>query len=212
MSEFFKWLSNNPIATTTFIVSFGVVVTVTSLIYLIAFFQGREISFWPPKVGGKPNAVIRNKKAGTITVSSPRSYAAFGSVDGRMVLEFPFVFTNNSHSHVVIQNLQLVLLHEKQPRPLSFIATVKKLGRDDDRAFATQFVVPPQEPISLICEFQRNPGGMLFENRDYKIELQAKIEGSDKWRQICRFPLKVNERSVASINRHFIVHDNMVDS
>ncbi|PKN93746.1 MAG: hypothetical protein CVU44_07990 [Chloroflexi bacterium HGW-Chloroflexi-6] len=177
MSEFFTWLSNNPIATTTFIVSFGVVVTVTSLIYLIAFFKDAKYLFGLPKL-----------------------------------LEFPFVFTNNSHSHVVIQNLQLVFLHEKQPRPLSFIATVKKLGRDDDRAFATQFVVPPQEPISLICEFQRNPGGMLFEICDYKIELQAKIEGSDKWRQICRFPLKVNERSVTSINRQFIVHDNMVNS
>lgn len=51
MDEFFKWLSSNPIATTALIVAFGVLVTSVTLIYLVAFFQGREISFWPPKIG-----------------------------------------------------------------------------------------------------------------------------------------------------------------
>jgi len=62
MADFFNWLSNNPVATTTLIVSFGVLVTATTLIYVVAFFQGRSISFWPPKIGEKPN---KSKRADT---------------------------------------------------------------------------------------------------------------------------------------------------
>ncbi len=50
MSEFFQWLSSNPTATITLTLAFGIFV----LIYLIAFFQGREISIWPPRIGPKP--------------------------------------------------------------------------------------------------------------------------------------------------------------
>lgn len=55
MDEFFKWLSSNSVAATTLLVSVGVVVTAITLIYLVAFIQGRSVSFWPPKVGEKPN-------------------------------------------------------------------------------------------------------------------------------------------------------------
>ena len=55
MAEFFNWLSSNPIATTTVIVSFGVVITATTIIYVVAFFQGRSISFWPPSIGERPD-------------------------------------------------------------------------------------------------------------------------------------------------------------
>jgi serine/threonine-protein kinase len=55
MDAFFEWLSSNPIAGTTLIVSFGVIVISVTLIYLIAFFQGRSIELWPPKIGQKPD-------------------------------------------------------------------------------------------------------------------------------------------------------------
>lgn len=49
MDAFFQWLSSNIIATTILILAFGVFV----IIYTVAFIQGREISFWPPKIGPK---------------------------------------------------------------------------------------------------------------------------------------------------------------
>jgi hypothetical protein len=55
MDGFFKWLSSDPVATTLLIVAFGVVVILVTVIYLMAFFQGRPISFWPPSVGAKPD-------------------------------------------------------------------------------------------------------------------------------------------------------------
>lgn len=54
MDEFFKWLSSNPVATNILLITFGLLVASIISIYVIAFFQGREISFWPPKIGARP--------------------------------------------------------------------------------------------------------------------------------------------------------------
>lgn len=56
MDELFKWLAGNTFASNIFIISFGIVIISISLTYLVAFFQGREISFWPPKIGAKINS------------------------------------------------------------------------------------------------------------------------------------------------------------
>ncbi len=152
-----------------------------------------------------------NWRTGKLHVGSPRTFAAFGSQEGRMVLEFPFVFFNDGPIPIFVQNLRLLFLQEPQPRPLNFIATVKKLGKDEDRAFATQFPVHGREAILLICEFQREPGCMTFEARNYPMELQAKLGNSKKWKQIRRYSLNVSERSLPTINKQFIVHDNMAE-
>lgn len=54
MDKFFNWLSSGSIATTIFIIAFCAVVMSVILIYVVAFFQRRSISFWPPKIGEKP--------------------------------------------------------------------------------------------------------------------------------------------------------------
>ncbi len=51
MGEFFNWLSSNPIITIVFLVIIGIAVSAVVIIYFVAFFQGRSISFWPPKIG-----------------------------------------------------------------------------------------------------------------------------------------------------------------
>jgi hypothetical protein len=55
MVEFFKWLSSTPTATTMMIIVVSVLSLSVIIVFLSAFFQGREISFWPPKIGIKPN-------------------------------------------------------------------------------------------------------------------------------------------------------------
>jgi hypothetical protein len=52
---------------------------------------------------------------------------------------------------------------------------------------------------------------MAFEARNYPMELQAKLGNSKKWGQICRFSLNVSERSLSTINKQFIVHDNVAE-
>ncbi len=61
MNELFKALSNNPIAIITLIASFGIIVLSLVMTYLIAFFQGREVHFWPPKIGAKPETSKEHK-------------------------------------------------------------------------------------------------------------------------------------------------------
>ncbi len=59
MNDFFQWLSNGSISSTVFMILFGVLVVGFLLIYVIAFFQGREVTFWPPKIGEKPDKLLQ---------------------------------------------------------------------------------------------------------------------------------------------------------
>jgi hypothetical protein len=53
MGEFIKLLiSGTPVATLLAVVCFVVVISVAGM-YLVAFRQGRSVSFWPPKIGEK---------------------------------------------------------------------------------------------------------------------------------------------------------------
>ena len=49
MKILIDWLAANPIPGAILLVALGVV-----LVYLLAYFQGREISFWPPRLSGRP--------------------------------------------------------------------------------------------------------------------------------------------------------------
>jgi hypothetical protein len=150
-----------------------------------------------------------NWRKGNLFVATPRSYAAIGAMDGKMVLEFPFVFFNDGPIPIIVQNLQIVFLDEKASRPLAFMATVKQLGKhDESRSLATQFPVRGREALLIICEFQRVPGGLLFEEKSYKLELQGKLDRNKKWKRICVFDFHVTKQSAPSINKQFIAHDN----
>lgn len=54
MNEFLKWLSTIPAVATLVVISVSFFLVSITLIYLVAFLQGREISFWPPKIGERP--------------------------------------------------------------------------------------------------------------------------------------------------------------
>jgi hypothetical protein len=71
MDAFFDWLSTNPTAT----VIVGLLVATLAILFLSAFFQGREISLWPPKIGpiikttgrgGKPESHTLAEQMGLI--------------------------------------------------------------------------------------------------------------------------------------------------
>jgi Na+-transporting methylmalonyl-CoA/oxaloacetate decarboxylase gamma subunit len=55
MNTFFDWLSNNSLATTAFIIIFALLFLLVIIVYLVSFFQGRSLSFWPPKIGERPS-------------------------------------------------------------------------------------------------------------------------------------------------------------
>jgi len=62
MAEFFLWLSSDTTSANVFIVVFSILVIGITIIYTGAFIQGREISFWPPKISAKPSQLQPNDK------------------------------------------------------------------------------------------------------------------------------------------------------
>jgi hypothetical protein len=66
MDAFFQWLTSNPIAETVLVTVLGVFILAITFIFLVAFLQGREIFFYPPKIGELPKTkfpenYIRNR-------------------------------------------------------------------------------------------------------------------------------------------------------
>jgi len=55
MNGLLNWLSANPVPGAILLIGLGVM-----LVTLLAFFQGREISFWPPRLSGRPVSLPLN--------------------------------------------------------------------------------------------------------------------------------------------------------
>ena len=68
MQPFWEWLIANP-AIMKYVVPFvGFVLLLIVTMYVVSFLQGREISFWPPKIGAKPNIVVTVQNQSTKTI------------------------------------------------------------------------------------------------------------------------------------------------
>ena len=152
-----------------------------------------------------------NARRGRLRVFPPRSYAAFGSETAKLVVDLPLLFFNDGPAPYCVTNLRLCFEGEKGVRALTFVATKGKLGTDQDRTFATQFPVRGRDALLLIREFQREPGGLVFEVGSYPMRLEAQLQASTKWRPLARFPLRVNPKGASVINTQFLVHDNLGD-
>jgi hypothetical protein len=51
MSEVLQWLSTHPAVANLVIITLTFSVIAMAFIYLVEFWQGRSVSFWPPKIG-----------------------------------------------------------------------------------------------------------------------------------------------------------------
>jgi hypothetical protein len=153
-----------------------------------------------------------NWRRGNIRVGIPRSYAAKGSKNNTLLVEIPIVFFNDGATPILIQNLRLIFPEESpKGEPLTFVATVEKIGTDEGRTFASQFPVHKREALKLICEFHRTPGDLIFEVKQYLVELQAVLDDKTDWVTLCLFPINVTNHSLKTINERFITHDNWSD-
>ena len=62
MDTFLNFLTTNPSFLTAIIATIAVLVLFFVVIYLVAFLQGREISFYPAKIGVKPDKAQVSRK------------------------------------------------------------------------------------------------------------------------------------------------------
>ena len=151
-----------------------------------------------------------NWRPGKVRVGTPHTYAGHTAAD-QLLLEFPFVFFNEGAETVIVDNLR-VRLPEQNGEPLTFVATVERLGTDTGRAFATPFFVGPGQAVRMICEFQRNPGGSRLTAQHYIVWLDARLDGRTQWTPIHEFPLNVTEDALALLSRFLVARENKLES
>lgn len=107
MDAFFQWLSSNPTVTITLQVALTGLVLAVALIYVVAFIQGREVSFWPPKIGIKPEKKRPSEKTD-------------GSVEVRLLVRepaFSFALSDPKSSAGVFTAGLRVYGHSSSTRP-----------------------------------------------------------------------------------------------
>lgn len=74
MDNLLNFLATNPPLLTAIVAIFALLILFFVAIYLVAFFQGREISFYPAKIGAKPDKAqssqtTKSKVAGNPTIT-----------------------------------------------------------------------------------------------------------------------------------------------
>lgn len=82
MIDFFNWLAGGSISSLLFIIVVATMGISIPLIYLIAFFQNRNISFWPPTIGQRPSKdlLLKDKKLKGANTNT-NEYQGFKLVD-----------------------------------------------------------------------------------------------------------------------------------
>ena len=87
MNEFFLWLSSGSVVSILFICIVVAIIVFLLLIYSVAFFQGREISFVPLKIGEKKKTGdLDNKQEGN-TLSKEQMKIIFAQARERVIEE-----------------------------------------------------------------------------------------------------------------------------
>ena len=120
------------------------------------------------------------------------------------------MFFNYGATPVLVENLRLRL--DGGGEPLAFNAVADWMGSDVGRRFATQFPVRQREAVALVCQFQREGGGLLFEARRYAVTLEGLWGRRKRWRRLVGFDLNVTGADLPSINKQLIVRDNWKSS
>ena len=75
MNDFFQYLTSNPLVAYILLFVLGVLVVSFAVIYLRAFFEGREISFWPLRIGEKPNKSHAEKTSPSMKPTTAKATA-----------------------------------------------------------------------------------------------------------------------------------------
>lgn len=70
MDSFFNWVTSSKAVTLVLLSVVGLVVIILVTIFLVAFFQGRSISFWPPKIGQKTPKQSKDRVVDKIKIES----------------------------------------------------------------------------------------------------------------------------------------------
>lgn len=149
-----------------------------------------------------------NWRRGKLKVSEIRTYAA-ASLEGKLIIEIPIIFFNTGAIPILLENIRLILLgHHNDEYCLSFIATVKKLATDEDRAFATPFAVHGGKAIELICEFQCRVQNFGFEEGSYDLILEALLGHKNGWCRLRKYKLSITEVEAITMNTMFKAYDN----
>lgn len=130
MGEILKLLSQNPVALIILGILLGLLLLSITIIYIIAFFQGREISFYPPKIGSrlsnkeqKESEVKKenNQAVADKIISNPNNNSALHLTRADISISTP-AFNDCSQLSISTEKITDFILGEAARHPALFIS------------------------------------------------------------------------------------------
>jgi hypothetical protein len=155
-----------------------------------------------------------NWRKGKIIVGSPRSFAAVSNGENDLLMvQLPLIFYNDGAAVRIVQNLRLTLKQNGvSSEILYFNNTISDLASDNEKKWASQFVVRKRSYHSSIFVFMRNPGHFTFSQGKCRAIVEAKLYDSKNWQEILDFKLHIPAQSVELMNRGTLLpYDNDPD-
>lgn len=136
MDEFLKWLSSNSIVSTILVASFCALVVSAVVIYFVAFLQGREVFFWPPKVGAKPDKPnpLRKEKPSESSEQEQTSPEVWQKIRNEMKARISFLERENTDLKARLAFMAQVDDTPAQPLPKNIADDISALFLKRDRA------------------------------------------------------------------------------
>ena len=135
MIELFKWLTTNPIAGMVASITFGILILSIVVVFLVAFFQGREITFWPPKIGARYGEPIQKKD--NKPIQSDNQPSTNRDISGTW--ETSWIFTNENGEELITKAINYIKMtgndsfegegkNEDKKWHYSLIGTIDEMG------------------------------------------------------------------------------------
>ena len=151
-----------------------------------------------------------NWRRGKLRVSPPRIFGAYCSQKSKLVLHIPFLFFNDGPKPIIVNNLRLIFEDETVFNPITFVSTLNSVGDTNNKAFSSQFYIKGKECCTLVCEFQRIPGNLVFMRNEHWFQLQGQLNNNVEWKLLLRFHLLFNYEELEMFGRQFTVRENLI--
>lgn len=192
MAELFKWLNDNPVATTTLVIVFVVLAGAIVVTYLIAFSEGREISFWPPRIGGRTEKANRTWHSKSSTNILENELKEIFKLEGTVVWSRSFETKNGKR-----------YLRSPDARASSRIMSFQKEGvkhyDEDSDAFKTFSVDRPADHLIVIGSTRYNiHAEMIQKHFDLPFEYVFASYANDPGNRVIRIVTEHGEELASS--------------
>jgi hypothetical protein len=122
-------------------------------------------------------------KAGKLSCTNPNSFKLFSDTE-KTIIQLPIVFSNTGSSPKIINKFRLVLENKEKIYELMYAARMQSISfsGDNKREMPLPIIVPANDSICYILEFQKRDDTIQFKKDIYNFKIEYSLgREEDVW-------------------------------